>query len=104
MRWLQNRLAPRRFRFVLPNSLAAVGLADHAAVVAQDDDAGGVDGVVAHPVVRRDLVAGGEGFGPVVERLDGCGAAQRPVWANAVVVGLECVDLVLQRGDGRRRG
>jgi hypothetical protein len=74
------------------------------AVVADGDDAGGVDFVVAYAVVRWDLLAGGQGFGPVVERLDGGAASRRPVWANAVVVGQECVDLVLQLGDGRRRG
>jgi hypothetical protein len=42
-----------------------LGQADvvQAAVVADGDDAGGVDAVVAHPGVRRDAVAGGEGFG-----------------------------------------
>lgn len=45
-----------------------------AAVVADGDDAGGVDAVVTQPVVRRDLVAAGKGLEPVVERLDG-GAA-----------------------------
>ena len=34
-----------------------------AAVVADGDDAGGVDSVMADSVVRWDLVAGGEGFG-----------------------------------------
>ena len=54
-----------------------------AAVVADGDDVGGVDGVVADPVVRRDLVAAGEGLGPVVKRLDrgfavrGLGAGER---------------------------
>jgi hypothetical protein len=57
---------------------------------------------VAHAVVRRDLVAGGEGLGPIGERLDGCASSQCSVRADAVVVGQECVDLVLQLGRGRR--
>jgi hypothetical protein len=40
-----------------------------SAVVADGGDAGGVDSVVADPVVRRDLVAGGEGFGASVKAL-----------------------------------
>ena len=39
------------------------------AVVPDGDDTGGVDFVVPDAVVRGDLVAGGEGFGPVVEGL-----------------------------------
>jgi len=68
--------------------------------VADGDDAGGVDFVVPDAVVRRDLVAGGEGFGPVVVGLDGGAAVQRPVRADAVVVAEEFVDLVLQFGEG----
>jgi len=45
------------------------------AVVSDGDDAGGVDFVVAHAVVRGDLVAGRECLGPVVVRLDGCAAS-----------------------------
>ena len=75
-----------------------------AAVVADGDDAGGVDAVVAYPVVRRDAVAGGEGFGPVGEGLDGGVSVQRSVGSDGVVVGREIVELGLQFGDrlGRR--
>ena len=44
--------------------------------IADGHDASGVDAVVAHPVVGRDLVSGGQGLGPVVECLDGGGAVQ----------------------------
>jgi hypothetical protein len=84
---------------------AALAQADvvSAAGVADGDDAGGVDFVVAHPVVRRDLVAGGEGFGPGVERLDGGASVQRPVGSDGVVVGQEIVELGLQFGDRSSR-
>ncbi|MDT5369481.1 MAG: hypothetical protein QOC62_3912 [Mycobacterium sp.] len=70
------------------------------AVVADGDDAGGVDSVVADAVVRWDVVAGGEGFGPVGVGLDGGAASQGAVWTDGVVVGQECVDLGLEFGDG----
>jgi len=41
------------------------------AVVADGDDAGGVDAVVAYPVMRGDAVAGGKGFGAGVKRFEG---------------------------------
>ena len=70
-----------------------------AAVVTDGDDAADVDFVVADVVVRRDLIAGGEGFGPGVERLDGGASVQRPVGSDGVVVGQEIVELGLQFGD-----
>ena len=73
-----------------------------AAVVAEGDDAGGVDSVVANPVVRRDLVSGGEGFGSGVEGLQGCSSGHGAVGAHGVVVGGEVVELVLQFGGGGR--
>ena len=47
-------------------------------MVADGDDTGGVDSVVADPVVRRDLVAGGEGFGTSVKGLQGCSPVRWP--------------------------
>ena len=78
-----------------------LGKADvvQSAVVADGDDAGGVDSVVADPVVRRDLVAGGEGFGASVKGLQGCSPVDCPVGADGVVVGAEFVELGLQFAD-----
>lgn len=75
-----------------------------AAVVADGDDAGGVDFVVPDAVVRWDLVAAGEGFGAGVKRLDGGVAVQRSVGSDGVVVGQEVVELVLQLVEGGRWG
>jgi len=70
------------------------------AVVADGDDAGGVDAVVADPVVRGDAVAGGKGFGAGVKRLQGSVTADGPVGSDPVVVGQEVIELVLKFGDG----
>jgi hypothetical protein len=70
-----------------------------SAVVADGDDAGGVDAVVADSVMRRDAVAGGEGFGARVKGVLGCSPVDCPVWADGVVVGGEFVELGLQFGD-----
>lgn len=65
------------------------------AVVADGDDSGGVDFVVAHAEVRRDFVASGEGFGPVVERLAQGVPVQGSVGSGGVVVVGEFVELAL---------
>jgi hypothetical protein len=82
---------------------AVFGQADvvQAAVVADGDDAGGVDFVVSDAVVRRDLVSAGEGFGAVVKGLDGGVSGDGAVGSDPVVVGQEIIELVLQFGDCR---
>lgn len=71
-----------------------------AAVVADGDNAAGVDAVVTYSVMRRNLVCGGKGFGPGSEGLQRCSSADGAVWAHGVVVGGEVVKLVLEFGDG----
>ena len=73
-------------------------------MVADGDDAGGVDAVVADPVVRGDAVAGGKGFGAGVKRLQGSVTADGPVGSDPVVVGQEVIELVLKFGDVCARG
>jgi hypothetical protein len=70
------------------------------AVVAQGDDAGGVDSVVADPVVGRVLVGAGEGFGPGVKCVLWRASAEGAVGPDGVVVGAEFIEQGLQLGDG----
>jgi len=66
-----------------------------AAVVAEGDGAGLVDAVVADPAVWVDVGAAGGGFGSGGVGLPRCGAAERAVWADVVVVAPESGQLAV---------
>ena len=68
-----------------------LGQADvvQAAVVADGDDASGVDAVVAYPVMRCDALAGGEGVGAGVEGVSGCSPVDGELPQVLFLVGCE---------------
>ena len=74
-----------------------------AAVVADGDGAGGVDGVGAYAAVGGDDVAGGGGFGSVGVGLGRSASVECSVWSALVVVDAELVAKVLELSD-RGRG
>ena len=88
-----------------PGVAAAEADVVQAAVVAQGDDAGVVDAVVADAVVAGvDRGAGGDGFRAGGVGLRGCPPAQRAVRPDLVVVVPELVEQRLQLPDGGGSG
>src|SRR5687767_570295 len=73
--------------------------------MAQGDPPDDVDLVPAHPHVGSHLAsqAAGRGFRTRTERLGRGAPADRPVWADLVVVGAEGLELALQLGGRCRR-